>query len=47
MIHDLTGEIDDMDFVREGKRGNSWNKFHPLSLAARAGGKGGKKKSWI
>ena len=35
MIHELTGEIDDLDFVLDGKRGVVWGQHRPLTVAAR------------
>ena len=47
MIRDLTGEIDDVDFMRKGKRGALWSKLRPLSLTARTDSKSAKKKPEI
>ncbi|MCY2930579.1 MAG: DUF3800 domain-containing protein [Planctomycetota bacterium] len=47
MIQDLVGEIDDLDFVAEGKCGVLWGKGRPLTLAARTAEGGAKKKPRI
>lgn len=47
MIHELTGEIEDLDFVWQGKRGIIWNKTRPLTLAARMSESSAKKKPGI
>jgi len=43
MIHQLTGEINDLDHVLDGKRGVLWGPTRPLILAARRPDPGAKK----
>lgn len=47
MIRELTGEINDLDYLHKGKRGALWGLNRPLSLAAREGQKSAKKKPGI
>jgi len=47
LIRELTGEINDLDYVCEGKRGVLWGPRRPLSLAARMAEMSAKKKPGI
>lgn len=47
LIHELTGEINDLDYQHDGKRGVLWGPRRPLSLAARPVNLSAKKKPGI
>ena len=47
LIHELTGEINDLDHLCDGKRGALWGPHRPLSLAARMADMSAKKKPGI